>query len=168
MVFTASRDSWVSFGDFAEDEPRLAASLRALLHQYGRGMAYLATVRADGGPRVHPVSPIVTDEGLYCFVIDSPKRGDLYRDGRYALHAFPSEHSDVEGYLAGRARPVVNLSIVDQLAREHRAAPGVDWTLFEFSVEAAMIHRLTPGSAPQTWRRGPSHLRRQAPLLVAA
>jgi hypothetical protein len=167
MVFTASRDSWMSFGDFAEDEPRLAASLQALMHQYGRGMAYLATVRADGGPRVHPVSPIVTDEGLYCFVIDSPKRGDLLRDGRYALHAFPSEHSDAEGYLAGRARPVVNLSIVDQLAREHRAAPGVDWTLFEFSVEAAMIHRLTPGAAPQKWRRGPSLLR-QAPLLVAA
>ena len=93
MVFTASRDSWVSFGDFAEDEPHLAASLRALLHQYGRGMAYLATVRPDGGPRIHPVSPIVTDEGLYCFVIDSPKRRDLHRDGRYALHTFPSEHT---------------------------------------------------------------------------
>lgn len=166
MVFSASRDPWVSFGDFAEADPRLAASLRALLHQYGRGMAYLATVRADGGPRVHPVCPIVTGEGLYCFVIDSPKRRDLHRDGRYALHAFPSETSDVEGYLAGRARPVVNLSIVDQLAREHRAAPGVDWTLFEFSVEVAMMHRLTPDAAPQTWKRDPSLLRR-APLLIA-
>lgn len=168
MVFSASRATWVSFGDFAESDPRLAASLRALLHQYGRGMAYLATVRRDGGPRVHPVSPIATDEGLYCFVIDSPKRHDLLRDGRYALHAFPSETSDAEGYLSGRARPVINLSIVDQLAREHRAAPGVDWTLFEFSVEVAMLHRLTPGAEPQTWRRGQPLLRRQAPLLVAA
>jgi hypothetical protein len=167
MVFSASRAPWVSFGDFAESDPQLAASLRALLHQYGRGMAYLATVRPDGGPRVHPVSPIVTDDGLYCFVIDSPKRRDLHRDGRYALHTFPSETTDVEGYLSGHARQVVNVSIVDHLAREHRAAPGVDWTLFEFSVDAAMLHRLSPGAEPVTWRRGPSLLRR-APQLVAA
>src|SRR5918997_3659922 len=132
MVFTASRDSWVSFGDFAEEEPRLAASLRALLHQYGRGMAYLATVRPDGGPRVHPVSPIVTDEGLYCFVIDSPKRRDLHRDGRYALHSFPAEESDDEAYVAGRARPVTDPARVARLARSFRAAPHVDWRLFEF------------------------------------
>jgi hypothetical protein len=169
MVFSASRAPWVSFGDFAEADPRLAASLRALLHQYGRGMAYLATVRADGGPRIHPVSPIVTDDGLYCFVIDSPKRRDLLRDGRYALHAFPSETSDAEGYLAGSARQVVNLSIVDHLARVHRAAPSVDWTLFEFSVEVAMLHRLSPGATPTTWKRSSPRFRQAPlPLLVGA
>ena len=75
------------------------------MQQYGPGLGYLATVRADGGPRVHPVSPVITDEGLFCFVVDSPKRRDLERDGRYALHSFPPEDSDDEAYVAGRAAP---------------------------------------------------------------
>ena len=95
-----------SWSEFAADEPRLADGIRVLLQQYGPGFGYLATVRADGGPRVHPVSPVITDEGLFCFVIDSPKRRDLERDGRYALHSFPPEESDDEAYVAGRARPV--------------------------------------------------------------
>ena len=90
-----------SWSEFAADEPRLADGIRVLIQQYGPGFGYLATVRADGGPRVHPVSPVITDEGLFCFVIDSPKRRDLERDGRYALHSFPPEESDDEAYVAG-------------------------------------------------------------------
>src|SRR5690349_7642839 len=108
---------------FAAAAPGLASSIRALLHQYGAGMGYLATVRADGGPRVHPVSPIVADDGLYLFVVDSPKRRDLERDGRYALHAFPAEDTDAEAYVSGRAFPVTSLAVVDRLVRQHRAAP---------------------------------------------
>src|SRR5918999_1226027 len=114
-------------------------------------MAYLATVRADGGPRVHPVSPIVTDEGLYCFVIASPKRDDLNRDGRYALHAFPAECSDAEAVVTGRARQVINVSIVDQLARDHGGAEGVDWPLLGFWVDAAILSRHEPLAPPRVW-----------------
>lgn len=130
-----------SWSDFAADEPRLADGIRRLLQQYGPGLGYLATVRADGGPRVHPVSPVVTDEGLFCFVIDSPKRRDLERDGRYALHSFPAEESDDEAYVAGRARPVTDPARIARLARLHRAATQVDWRLFEFTVDVAMLAR---------------------------
>src|SRR3982751_1338894 len=92
-----------SWPEFSAARPPLAAAIRALVHQYGPGLAYLATVRADGGPRVHPVSPVITDEGLYCFVIASPKRRDLERDARYALHSYPPEDNDDEAYLTGRA-----------------------------------------------------------------
>src|SRR3954452_1859470 len=105
-----------SWPEFAAAEPALASNIRALLQQYGPGLGYLATVRADGGPRVHPVSPVITDEGLFCFVIDSPKRRDLERDGRYALHSFPPEESDDEAYVAGRARPVTDQARVAELA----------------------------------------------------
>ena len=135
-----------SWSEFAADEPRLADGIRLLLQQYGPGFGYLATVRADGGPRVHPVSPIVTDEGLFCFVIDSPKRRDLERDGRYALHSFPAEESDDEAYVAGRARPVTDPARVARLARSFRAASHVDWRLFEFTVDVAMLTRREPGS----------------------
>ena len=130
-----------SWSEFASDEPRLADAIRALLQQYGPGFGYLATVRADGGPRVHPVSPVITDDGLFCFVVDSPKRRDLERDGRYALHSFPPEESDDEAYVAGRAWPVTDPARVARLAAGLRAAPQVDWRLFEFTVEVAMLAR---------------------------
>jgi hypothetical protein len=136
-----------SWSQFVADEPRLAAAITELIQQYGPGLGYLATVRADGGPRVHPVSPVITDAGLFCFVIDSPKRRDLERDGRYALHSFPPEDSDDEAYLAGRARPVTDRERVEQLADRVRAAPQVDWRLFEFTVEVAMLARHGGGGA---------------------
>lgn len=130
-----------SWTEFASDEPCLADSIRGLLQQYGPGLGYLATVRADGGPRVHPVSPVITADGLYCFIVDSPKRRDLERDGRYALHSFPPEDSDDEAYVAGRARPVTDQARVAELADALRAAPHVDWQLFEFTVDVAMLTR---------------------------
>ncbi|MEU4776333.1 pyridoxamine 5'-phosphate oxidase family protein [Micromonospora sp. NPDC023633] len=136
-----------SWSEFAADEPRLADGIRLLMQQYGPGFGYLATVRADGGPRVHPVSPVITDEGLFCFVVDSPKRRDLERDGRYALHSFPPEESDDEAYVAGHARPVTDPARVARLARSHRAAPQVDWRVFEFTVDVAMLARRESGVA---------------------
>jgi hypothetical protein len=137
------------WSEFAAVEPRLAEVIRGLLYQYGPGLGYLATVRADGGPRVHPVSPVISGNGLYCFVIDSPKRRDLDRDGRYAMHAFPPESSDDEAYLAGRAVQVTNSLVIARLAAEMRAEPRVDWRLYEFTVEVAMVVRrgIAPTSA---------------------
>src|SRR6266540_2819152 len=102
-----------SWSDFAAAEPQLASAIQELVHQYGPGLGYLATIRPDGGPRVHPVSPVINEQGFYCFIIDSPKRRDLVRD---------------------RAR-------VHELALQMRAEPQVDWRLFEFSVDVAMVVR---------------------------
>ncbi len=131
----------MSWSEFAAVRPQLASAIRDLVHQYGPGLGYLATVRADGGPRVHPVSPVVRDDGLYCFLVDSPKRADLERDGRYALHSFPPEDSNDEAYLSGMARRVTDQTRVHELARAVQADPKVDWRLFEFSVEVAMVAR---------------------------
>jgi hypothetical protein len=130
-----------SWSDFAAADPSLAAAIRALLEQYGPGMAYLATVRPDGGPRIHPVSPVITDDGLYCFIVASPKRRDLARDGRYALHTFPPEESDDEAYLAGHASLVADEAQIGRLAEALHAAPQVDWRLFEFTIDVAMVAR---------------------------
>jgi hypothetical protein len=140
-----------SWSEFAAVEPRLAASIHALVHQYGPGLGYLATVRPDGGPRVHPVSPFISREGLFCFVLDSPKRRDLERDGRYALHSFPPEDTDDEAYISGLARQVDDAARVERYAVEMRAEPLADWRLFEFTVDVAMIvrHSQTPGPAGQ-------------------
>ena len=74
----------VSWGEFAKAEPELAAFGA---DRFGSPPAYLATVRRDGTPRVHPVTPIVTDEALYVFMEPtSPKGRDLRERGWYALH----------------------------------------------------------------------------------
>lgn len=125
-----------------------------LLHQYGPGLGYLATVRADGGPRVHPVSPVVHDGRLYCFIVASPKRDDLSRDGRYALHTFPSDRSEDEAYLAGRASRVVEPGLVARLGASMRAEPTVDWWLFELTVDVAVAVRNggTRAAVRDVWR----------------
>jgi len=142
--------SWTEFVDAA---PELAETIRGLVHQFGPGFGYLATVRHDGGPRVHPVSPIITDEGLFCFVVDSPKRRDLDRDGRYALHSFPPEDRDDEAYLSGRAVQVTDPERRARLAHRTRAATSIDWRLYEFTVDAAMVaHREAPATSHHTAR----------------
>jgi hypothetical protein len=144
-----------SWPEFAAASPRLAEAIRELVHQYGPGLGYLATVRADGGPRVHPVSPVITDDGLFCFVVGSPKRRDLERDGRYALHAFPPEDNDDEAYVAGRAHLVTDQATVDRLARALHAAPQVDWRLFEFTIDVAMVARRGSGAGVRVAEREP-------------
>src|SRR5205814_6524651 len=134
-----------SWPEFAAARPRLASAIRALVHQYGPGLGYLATVRGDGGPRVHPVSPVITEDGLFCFVLDSPKRRDLERDGRYALHSYPPDDSDDEAYIAGRARQVTDHARLTRLAGTMRAEPELDWQLYEFTVDVAMLARRRHG-----------------------
>ncbi len=136
-----------SWSDFAAAAPQLAADIRALLQQYGPGMAYLATIRPDGGPRIHPVSPVLTEAGLYCFIVDSPKRRDLERDGRYALHSYPPEENDDEAYVAGLASPVTDPSVIASLSDALHASPAVDWRLFELTIDTAMLRHHGPGGA---------------------
>lgn len=69
------------------------ARLQPVMASFGRerleaGVAWLATVRSDGGPRVHPVSPKLAEGQLVVYMYpSSPKAHDLRRDPRFCLHA---------------------------------------------------------------------------------
>src|SRR5688572_12743922 len=153
-----------SWSDFAAAEPLLATDIRALLQQYGPGLGYLATVRPDGSPRVHPVSPVITDEGLYCFIVASPKRDDLERDGRYALHSYPPEDSDDEAMISGVPTPVRDPIVIARLAEALNASPVIDWRLFELSVDTAMLrHHGESGALPFATRVPPITQKWHAP-----
>jgi hypothetical protein len=52
---------------------------------------------------MHPVCPLIAETGLYVFLEPSPKRSDLHRDRRYALHSFPSPHNEDAFYVSGEA-----------------------------------------------------------------
>jgi hypothetical protein len=58
-------------------------------------ISYLATVRRDGGPRVHPFCPILADGRLFGAIPrSSPKGWDLRRDPRCVIHALPGPDDD--------------------------------------------------------------------------
>jgi hypothetical protein len=58
-------------------------------------IAFLATIRADGGPRLHPFCPILAGGRLFAAIPrTSPKGQDLRRDPRCAIHAMPGPDDD--------------------------------------------------------------------------
>jgi hypothetical protein len=135
------------WSDFATEQPAMAEAGRALLYQFRVGLGYLATVRKDGGPRVHPVCPVVATGGLYLFIGNhSPKRNDLLRDGRYALHSFPNPQVDDEFYVTGRAMRIDDPA-VRAVVYETYTATGAftsDDTLFELLLERALHAKYGP------------------------
>lgn len=136
-------------------EPELTASGRRLLGGDGTIIAYLATIRKDGGPRVHPVLPALSGPGLYLFVVNlSWKYQDLLRDGRYALHSAPAE-SNEEFYVTGTANRVDDPQR-RQAVRESSGGRlgGHDFeVLFELSIERALLTTWEAWGTPAAWPR---------------
>ena len=126
------------WADLAAEAPALAEAGRALIYQFDVGLGYLATVRHDGGPRIHPVCPIVANDGLYVFLIPSPKRTDLLRDRRYALHTNGPEKTDDEFYVTGQARRVTNPTVRAVVAAAYHAPVPDDHELFELEIDNAL------------------------------
>jgi len=141
----------LTWGQFRQARPDLAEAGKALFYQFSVGLAFLGTVRPDGGPRVHPVCPQITDDGIYAFVIPSPKRRDLLRDGRYALHGFPPAQNEDAIYLTGRAEkrtdPELRASLTRMFLTERNlvAQPPSfgGQLLFEFLIESCLVTRTT-------------------------
>ena len=50
--------------------------------------------------------PLLDDNGMYAFIVPSPKQRDLRRDGRYALHSFPCDDNEDAFCATGTARLV--------------------------------------------------------------
>ena len=125
--------------------PDMAAAGQRLLYQHGPGLAYLATVRADGAPRVHPVCPRIAEHQLWVFIGEpSPKRHDLLRDGRYALHTFPCDDVDDEFYVTGRAVRVDDESTRAQVRSTFISNTTDQEILFRFALERVLLSAYGP------------------------
>lgn len=108
--------------------------------RYAGGVAYLATIKADGSPRVHPVTPIIGPDDLFLFMEPtSPKGHDLRRDGRYALHS-AVENSDGGGgefLLTGSAHLVTSPEIRQVASSYASYTPADRYILFNLDIETA-------------------------------
>ncbi len=139
----------VTWGELTEIRPDLAQAGRELLYQFGGvGLGFMATVRKDGGPRLHPVCPILVDAGLFCLLIPSLKRQDLHRDGRYALHAYPPANNEDAFLISGgaRLRPEADLRRAVEATflaeREWETLPGAETQeLFELLIGTCLVTR---------------------------
>lgn len=142
----------MTWREFEEGSPDLASLGASLLN---RKIAYLATIRKDGSPRIHPVRPIVGDGDLFIFIDRrSPKRNDLLRDGGYAIHCsvFETNGLSSEFMISGLAQEV------DDPGIRHRAVDlwGADvpdkYALFVFSIDRAIATEYTEEQKPIRYR----------------
>ena len=150
----------VKWKEFSAAEPDLAEIGRSLLFQFKVGLAFLATVRKDGAPRLHPVCPVLSNDHLFVLVPPpSPKRRDLLRDGRYALQTFPQpKPGSDEFYIAGKAVLVDDQAARAAILRDAEHMADASETAFELWIDRVMHTRwenvLTPQmrSVHQKWR----------------
>lgn len=101
-----------SWAEFEQAEPEFAGRVRTLL-EAGRHRT-IATLRADGSPRISGIECEIADGHLrFGSMPGSVKGADLRRDPRFALHGptfHPVEGEEAawpgEAKVAGRAMPV--------------------------------------------------------------
>jgi hypothetical protein len=126
--------------------------------RFTKGVAYLATVKKDGSPRVHPVTPILGEEQLFLFMEPtSPKGHDLRRDGRYALHCSVEDSSGGAGeFLVTGTADFVQDAESRNLAIQAASYEVADrYVLFELGVDYAFSTRYDEDGNPVRthWRR---------------
>lgn len=153
-----------TWAEFEEQKPVLAEQGRQLLYFFGVGLGFLATVRADGGPRVHPMCPVLVGDHVYAFIVPSPKQRDLARDPRCAIHSFPLPDNEDAFYFAGVAVAIADTAtrvrVADQFVAEraHIGVPPPDdaQALFAFHLTSVLLTRTTghgdPAPRHHVWR----------------
>jgi hypothetical protein len=139
----------LTWKQFAATRPDLARLGAAFLFEFNVGLGFLGSVRPDGGPRVHPICPLLTGEGLYAFIVPGPKLADLRRDPRYALHSetFPPPRHDDAFYLTGRVTEPddapLRAALTAQFLAERKLQepwPGFDdQVMIEFGIERCLL-----------------------------
>lgn len=139
---------------FATAEPELAAFVADRLRA---APAYLATVRASGPPRVHPVTPILTSDGLFLFMEPtSPKGADLRERGWFALHNGVPDSTGTggEASLCGTGHPVDDASVRATVAAAASYSPADRYVLFELRPTEVRCHGYGDVTLPERrrWR----------------
>jgi hypothetical protein len=138
----------------AEQQPELAAFGADRLN--GK-VAYLATIRKDGTPRVHPMTPIIGQGHFFVFMEPtSPKGHDLRRDGRFAIHCAVSDNSGASGEfnITGHAHLIDDAELRALAVSLASYEVAERYILFEFDIEsAASTVYAAEGAVRRFWKR---------------
>lgn len=124
--------------EFSEQAPALAEAVHARLTAHKHHV--LATLRADGSPRVSGTEVEIFRGLLVLGSMPGARKSlDLQRDPRYALHSNPGHHSMVGGdaKISGRARELRDAekqAILDSYPEN----PG-DADIYELGVDEVVL-----------------------------
>ena len=146
----------LTWAEFAAVQPEMAAfGLKRLEYH----VMYLATVRKNGYPRVHPITPFITSGHLFAFMEPtSPKALDLQRNGLYAIHSLVTDWNGTNGEftMAGHAQLVTDQTTRDLAVRGCPYNPKERYICFEFKLEECMTNTYED-DAPNTkhWKKKP-------------
>ena len=143
----------MSWSKLESQSPEIAEFSKARLD--GK-VAYLATTRKDGSPRVHPFTPIIGAGHFFVFMEPtSPKGNDLRRDARYAVHCSVEDNSGESGevVITGKARFIEDAELRALAVKICSYQPAEHYILFEFDVESVMTTEYQNGqSVRRRWK----------------
>ena len=137
----------MSWKTLESQAPDMAEFSRTRLHNK---VAYLATVRKDGSPRVHPFTPIIGEGHFFVFMEPtSPKGNDLQRDARFAIHCSVTDNSGESGevIITGKANFIEDLELRALAVSICPYNPAKRYILFEFDPETVMLTEYPGGEA---------------------
>ena len=134
--------------------PEFAAAVRG--HIDAHVHKTIATIRADGAPRISGIETFFADGDLYCGSMPNARKAlDLRRDPRYALHSGSIDPPEWPGdaKLSGRAAEITD---PDQRAAVSFSG-GPDAHLFRLDIDEAVLVGLDDERTKlvvQLWRPG--------------
>ena len=143
----------LTWKEFAALQPEMAEfGLKRLEYH----VVYLATVRRNGYPRVHPFTPFVASGHLFAFMEPiSPKGLDLQRNGLYAIHSLVTDMNGTNGEFAvtGHAHLVRDSAIRELAVKGCPYPPKERYVCFEFKLKECMTNTYLDGVPhPKRWQ----------------
>ena len=136
----------MSWSILESQAPEIAEFSKVRLHG---NVAYLATVRKDCAPRVHPFTPIIGKGHFFVFMEPtSPKGNDLRHDARYAVHCSVTDNSGESGevVITGKAGFIEDAELRALAVKLCPYKPAERYILFEFDVESVTTTEYPDGS----------------------
>jgi Pyridoxamine 5'-phosphate oxidase len=147
-----------SFADFESAEPDVAARVRAAFDAHRHKV--LATLRADGSPRVSGIE--VSLEGGELWLAGMPgsvKFRDLRRDPRMALHSGSDEPDtfSADAKMSGRAIPVEDAAGRERFATASGVPADDSYELFHVELDQVVLTAISDDRTHlviSSWRPG--------------
>lgn len=136
----------MNWGDVTAAAPELAAKVRARFEAHG--LAFLATIRKDGSPRISGIETVFGEGELWLGSMPgSWKAKDLLRDPRLALHSASADKMVQNGdaKLAGAAVHVEDEATFERYRKASGGAEGLSLGGFHlFRIDVKEMSHLAP------------------------
>jgi hypothetical protein len=139
-----------SWNDFAAAAPELSTLVQARIQD--TGLAMLATLRADGSPRISGIEPTIFDGEIWLGMMDrSLKARDLQRDPRLSLHNATVDKELTRGdvKISGRGVEITDdetkRAFLKTFIETNGYGPPEDSPLQLFTVDITEVASVQPG-----------------------